>query len=101
MIKLADFYNLPEPIQDILLDPDNMNKIEAIAKNFNLSEKQIDDSYSLICDVLTGLLPPNQFITKLSEKTGLPLEVVKQLAYKISENFFFPVREEIKKLYQA
>jgi len=101
LTNFSDFYKLPEEIREILINPDNMDILANLAKPFGLSEKQIDQIYSLITDVLIGQLAPNKFISTISEKIGIPLENAKQIAYKISEIFFFPVKESIKQMYEV
>ncbi len=101
LANFSNLYKLPKEIQEILVNPDNADKLVEITKPFKLSEKQIDKMHDLTVDVLIGQLAPNRFIAILSEKAGIPLETSKQIAYKISEVFFFPVKELIKKMYEV
>ena len=97
-LDLEIFYKLPKEIQETIVNPENMDKFYATCKNFGIPQQQTDKAMDLTRDILFGKLTPNSFISTLANN-GLPPETAKQLAYKISEIYFFPIKDSIKKLY--
>lgn len=92
------YKNLPPELQEFAVSEDTAQKIERISIRNN-AQRHVSEIARLTGRVLVGILPPNRFISALSEHLEIDRQTATEIAQDINREIFFPVRESLKALY--
>ena len=92
------FQQLPEELKDQILSEETANNVFSICDRNDIEQISVLASES--DDVLLGLLPPDKFQESLEEKLNLNKETAKKVAREVYRLIFYPVKENLEKLYR-
>lgn len=95
------YEKLPEGLREAIFSPETADTIDNICKRNQIPENQVSEIAKYTGRVLSGLLPPNEFEKALVSEVKLKNGTAKNVAREISRFVFFPVKEELSKLYDV
>jgi len=97
---IKQFNQLPENIQDLLMSEEIADLITEEEQLNYLPAQKGQMIASLVADVLLGNLSYKEFTPTLIDKLGVNPIISKNIAQKIESKIFFPVREDLDKIYR-
>jgi len=99
--ELINQYNqLPDKIQDLLMNEEIANLIENEADINALSLEKKHIISKIVGDVLLGNLSYKDFTPTLINQLDINPVISKNIAQKIESQIFFPIREDLEKIYR-
>ena len=99
--ELINQYNqLPDKIQDLLMSEEiaDLIKNETDINALSLEKKHIISK--IVGDVLLGNLSYKDFTPTLIDQLAINPVISKNIAQKIESQIFFPIREDLEKIYR-
>ncbi|MDD3614349.1 MAG: hypothetical protein PHF40_01350 [Candidatus Pacebacteria bacterium] len=97
---IKQFNQLPENIQDLLMSEEIADLIAEEEQLNYLPAQKGQMIASLVADVLLGNLSYKEFTPTLIDKLGVNPIISKNIAQKIESKIFFPVRDDLEKIYR-
>jgi len=97
---IKQFNQLPENIQDLLMSEEIADLIAEEEQLNYLPAQKGQMIASLVADVLLGNLSYKEFTPTLIDKLGVNPIISKNIAQKIESKIFFPVKEDLDKIYR-
>ncbi len=98
--QLLEAYNkLPKALQDAIISVDSAKIIREIGEKHKLMLDNVGELADETGLVMLGFTSPNQFIPNLAQRLNIDRNLAKEIAEEINSQVFFPVREQLKKIY--
>jgi len=94
------FNQLPERIQDLLMSDEVADLINDEVQLNYLPPEKGQEIAKLIGDVLLGYLSYKDFTLTFIDRLGINPIVSKNIAQKIESHIFFPIKEDLEKIYK-
>ena len=91
------YETLPNSLKEAIFSEDTSDIIWNIAKIYNISE--IPKLARVVGDVLSGLLPPEDFRETIEAELKIDEDTAKKIEMQIEHLIFNPVKEDLDKLY--
>ncbi len=93
------FDSLPSDIQDVLTSDGLSSQISQICKENGASEK-VKSIQEVCTATLMALQPIKGFVGRIAAATNIPAVTAQNIADKINENIFRPVRQSLIKIHE-
>jgi len=95
----ARFELLPKELQDTITSSDYQMKLFELAKKYKLTYDKLGQLEVETTMVLLGMTPTEEYEEDLNEQLGINGEILSGLIKDINDQVFFPIREQLKKVY--
>ena len=93
------YKKLPLDLKDSLDSKETWGNIFDICKRNDVEDKH-QQIAEYVCDVLLGILPPNEFREKLIKELKIEPEIEKKVFREIFRYILFPVKRSLAELYK-
>lgn len=97
--KIRPYNTLPLDIREAIESSEIDEHLAEITKQFNLHIDQGGQLYSIVNAVMTGQIPPAQFIETTKTTLKLDTEQATKIAHAVNEKIFRPIRESLKRIH--
>lgn len=97
LLKLYE--KLPEELQEAIFSVETADNIWNICERYNINE--VSEVAEIVGNVLLGVLAPEDFQETIERELKLEKEIAKKVTQEINRFIFYPVRNELEKLYQT
>lgn len=91
---------LPDNLREAVLSAYNAEVLWRVCENQHLSEDKIEKVAIAAGDVLMGFVHPEGFASEIREALNINAEIANAIAAEIDRKIFFPLKEELEKVYQ-
>lgn len=92
------FKNLPDDVQNSFLSIDTYNILHKIVERYHLHVDQSGLLSEEVGLVMLGATRPDDFLTSIQTKLGIPLETAGNIVKDINTEIFFPIRSSLEAL---
>jgi len=93
------YEKLPQELRDAVFSQEVGNDIFEICSRYNLLNSH-EDMINYVGQVLIGLLPPEEFEDTIEVALRLKKSKAKKISQEIYRYVFYPVKENLEKLYR-
>jgi len=93
------YRKLPEELQGAILAEETGDTILDVCKRYEIMKHHFD-MIEYIGQVLTGVLPLDEFQETIEKELKLKKEIAKKVAGEIYRFVFYPVKESLEELYK-
>ena len=94
------FEQLPEELKDAIFAVKTADEIYDACEKNNVEKEKIPAIAKLAGNVMLGILPLDEFQQDLEKEIKLNPEIAKNVFQRIHRFVFFPVKNELEKLYK-
>lgn len=94
------FQHLPKDVQFALISVDTVVIIKSIEKEHRLHVDQAGRLADETASLMVGETKPKDFIKNIRKNVGTDEKTAREIAEKINEEIFKPIRESLKKIHQ-
>ena len=91
---------LPEELKDSFFAVKTADEINDACEKNNVEKEKIPKIAKFTGNVILGVLPIDEFRTILEKEMGLKPDIAKNVFQRIHRFIFFPVKNELEKLYK-
>ena len=97
--KIRPYNTLPQDVRDVIESSEIDEHLAEITKQFNLHIDQGGQLYSIVNSIMTGQIPPAQFIEITKTTLKLDTDQATKIAQAVNEKIFLPIRESLKRIH--
>ena len=91
---------LPEELKDSFFAVKTADEINDACEKNNVEKEKIPKIAKFTGNVILGVLPIDEFRTILEKEMGLKPDIAKNVFQRIHRFIFFPIKNELEKLYK-